>query len=49
MRLVLHDESRIRRVAGTGDNLEIDGGEKHADFLPLHTPATSIAICATVP
>lgn len=45
MRLVLEDETRIRLVAGAGGDLEIDGGEKHTGFSPLHMLAASIATC----
>lgn len=45
MQLVLEDETRIRLIAGAGGNLEIDGGEKHTDFSPLHMLAASIATC----
>jgi uncharacterized OsmC-like protein len=36
-------------MAGTGGNLQSDGGEKHMDFSPLLMLAVSITGCATVP
>jgi len=45
MRLLLEDETRIRLTADGGGTLEIDGGEKHTDFSPLHMLAASVATC----